>query len=381
MIKRSNPRLHLRRASCWLLFAAGGLPPIACAGPEPGELILPLTPVAASRSPLSLNESIALVSEAVACVIDSYQVRVHCIGRDDAPARVFGRRGRGPGELEDPNRVVRGPDETIGVIDYSTDRMSVFTPGGELVSEVRIDGIAFTPSAPFGASLIGNALYRGTDGPEHRQMAVDVTSGEVLWERVYPNELREESGCDANSIRGLGYGAASSGGAMVFPACGGHLIYFLGPDDEAGRLVATPTYVPELPNERDVRFLEELRKDAIQSGGFVLPASAVEEYRRTPVPYSHYLWFDGRNRLWVLTRRDRDAWSYLDVYDPAGEYAGTVRVRDRGVGFDILGSTLAVLVERQAGPDDADGIPDRAIDWYDIGGLEFGLRRDNQGGG
>ena len=30
-----------------------------------------------------------------------------------------------------------------------------------------------------------------------------------------------------------------------------------------------------------------------------------------------------------------------------------------------------VLVERQVGADDADGIPDRALDWYDIGDLPF----------
>ena len=43
--------------------------------------------------------------------------------------------------------------------------------------------------------------------------------------------------------------------------------------------------------------------------------------------------------------------------------------RDVSVG---RGSTLVVLVERQVGLDDADGIPDRALDWYDIGELGLG---------
>ncbi len=54
------------------------------------------------------------------------------------------------------------------------------------------------------------------------------------------------------------------------------------------------------------------------------------------------------------------------------EFAGSVRVRHRAVGFDVLGSTLAVLVDRPVGPRDPDGYPDRGIDWYDIGGLRFG---------
>ncbi len=83
--------------------------------------------------------------------------------------------------------------------------------------------------------------------------------------------------------------------------------------------------------------------------------------------------FDNHDRLWVLTLRDRDEWSCLDVFDGDGGYAGTVRVRDRAHGFDIRGSTLVVLVERQADPDDPDEIPDRAIDWYDVSRLHIGF--------
>ena len=59
------------------------------------------------------------------------------------------------------------------------------------------------------------------------------------------------------------------------------------------------------------------------------------------------------------------------MYENA-EYVGSVSIRDRLIGFDLLGSTLVVLVERQVGPDDTDGIPDRALDWYEIGDLRFG---------
>ncbi len=79
-----------------------------------------------------------------------------------------------------------------------------------------------------------------------------------------------------------------------------------------------------------------------------------------------------QGRLWVLTNWDREEFSYLDVFGRS-EYAGTVRVRHRAVGFDVLGSTLAVLVERPVGEDGADGFPDRGIDWYDVSGLEFGV--------
>lgn len=45
------------------------------------------------------------------------------------------------------------------------------------------------------------------------------------------------------------------------------------------------------------------------------------------------------------------------------------------LGFDLVGSTLVVLVERQLGPEDADGVPDRAVDWYEGGGRGMRGRR------
>jgi len=53
------------------------------------------------------------------------------------------------------------------------------------------------------------------------------------------------------------------------------------------------------------------------------------------------------------------------------EYVGSVQIRDRILGYDLFGSTLAVLVEREP---DIDGIAWRAVDWYDIGEIELGLR-------
>lgn len=46
------------------------------------------------------------------------------------------------------------------------------------------------------------------------------------------------------------------------------------------------------------------------------------------------------------------------------KYLGSVSVRDRVVGYDFLGSTLAVLVERQE-PDSV-GLFPRHVDWYRI---------------
>ena len=44
-----------------------------------------------------------------------------------------------------------------------------------------------------------------------------------------------------------------------------------------------------------------------------------------------------------------------------------------------VGSTLAVLADRPVASDDADGIPAREIDWYDVRHLEVELARMREG--
>ena len=91
-------------------------------------------------------------------------------------------------------------------------------------------------------------------------------------------------------------------------------------------------------------------------------------YAEEPQCWFRGFLFDDLDRLWVATTRDRDHFSYFDIW-VGTEYAGTVRIRDRLIGYDILGSTLAALVERK--PDDF-GVAQRTIDWYDIAGIEIG---------
>jgi len=159
----------------------------------------------------------------------------------------------------------------------------------------------------------------------------------------------------------------------VFPVCDGHLVVFTDRDDPQGVLLRADDHVPRLPDRWEVEAYRRSRRDAARSGRFVPPQS-VQEYARTPKPYLRTLRFDEQERIWVLTNRNDAGFSYLDVFYPAG-FAGTVRVAGRAAAFDVLGSTLAVLADRQVASDDADGIPEREIDWYDVGHLEVELAR------
>ena len=389
----SHSILPSRRCSIGLLriLSLATIPALAGAcshdeAPAPvGEAIFTPEVMATADVPLSESDQVALLAdERVACVVDSYETRVRCVDAEGAVVGVFGRVGEGPGEFGGSDNgatldLVRGEEGTIGVYDGRLLRFTVFEPSGTYVSDVPVPFLR--PFRSFGTVLAG-VVWRGYF-PDSLMTRYDVNiaTGEVVREEASPSGRWGVACGEGEVIDGIPDRASG----WVFVACGDRLI-FAGDNGDA-TVVPVPTY---LPDESDVARLEE-RLSAVQ--GSLHPEEAaravqgssegtyrsfvdesLERYRAKPKPYSlgeeHRL-LDAANRYWIATQRDTHEWSYLDVYESA-EYIGSVKVRDRLRAFDLLGSTLVVLVERQAGPDDADGVPDRALDWYDIGELPFG---------
>ena len=320
--------------------------------------------------PFSESDEVSLLAdERTACVIDSYEVRVRCVDGEGAVVGVFGREGEGPEEFGAPARLARGEEGTIGVHDSGLGRFTVFEPSGAYVTEVSTAGVSFfSPLRSFGAALSGVSvdvmvmLGHDPSGSLMTRYDIDIASGEIVLEEASPPGPWD---VECGEVPG---GIPDRVGGWVFVACEGHLIFA----DDAGdaTVVLAPTYVAELPDERDVERRREMLRGLV--AGRPVPQSVEEEledYRATPKKYflsTGDQLVDDANRWWIATQRDTHEWSYLDVYENA-EYVGSVKVRDRLRAFDLVGSTLVVLVDRQVGPDDADGVPDRALDWYDIG--------------
>ena len=340
-----------------------------------GEPIFTPEIIGTADLPLSESDEVALLAdERVACVFDSYETQVRCVDAEGAVVGVFGREGEGPGEF-DAADLVRGEAGTVGVHDPGLGRFTVFEPSGAYLSEAPVPVSTFEPHRSFGAILSGVSvdiaamLAGGTSGSLMTRYDVNVASGEVVREEASP------AGPWDVACGEVVWGIPDRADGWVFVACEGHLI-FIGDTREA-TVVRAPTYLAEPPDERDVARRREMLMAINMANGF--PAATgldefLESYRATPKKYflsTADQLVDAANRYWIATQRDTHEWSYLDVYENA-EYAGSVRVRDRLRGFDLFGSTLVALVERQVGPDDADGVPDRALDWYEIGDLGLG---------
>ena len=316
---------------------------------------VPLAAVASAPAPFSMNQSIVLVDDDVVCVTNSFEVRVRCVDRGGNLVGRFGRKGEGPGEFGLAPKLVRGPNSTVGAI--SMTRLSVFTPAGDLVDETALPVVFLQPAtSAFGSTILGQHFAGGAD---MTPVEIDVASGSVLWEREDIDDIAE------TECGGVALGVASPSGGWTFPACQRELVFLEDRDAPTGTLIQSPTYAEELPNARDIAEIEDgNRRFALQRD--------LASYRETP-KRNHLrvasMAYDEHGRLWVATERDRARFSYFDLY--AGtEYVGSVRIRDRLQGYDLHGSTLAVLVERKPG---ADGIGWRAVDWYDISELDLGL--------
>lgn len=347
----------------------------SCAGPgsRPAqERIVSLQPFAASRAPYSQLRGIALASDSVACVVDGYNVEIYCANPQDRLWK-FGGEGEGPGEFKGNPLLRRGPGGTVAAFDLRLDRVSVFhtesTGATTLVSSSQMPSII--PATPL-SSVVAGRYYDSGHRRTH-DVEVDVSTGRFIWERYFSPQLVQCGDGAVPQITSLGSGHPLPGGGIVFVACQGQkIVWFADRDDSRpSAVIDSPTFRLTYPSEREVaRYIEGARA---MTGGAVEPSrTEVEGFRSEPRPWSRLSGHkvDDQGRLWVATTRDREEFSYIDVYRDRA-YTGTVRVRHSMVAFDRLGSRLVVLVDRPLEDDDPGGVPRRAIDWYDVSGLQF----------
>lgn len=307
--------------------------------------------------PYSQSGEVALLSdERTACVVDYYDNQVRCVDVEGTVVGVFGREGAGRPGLLKFIRLARGEEGTVGVVDGDYHRFTLFEPSGAVVSEVWLAGTALSTFSLSGNLLRGVGWYNSTTfgSPDTlmTRIEVDIASGEVVREQGSPPGPWD---IECGEVY---HGVLDRDDGWVFVACEGHLIFV---DDTGGAtVIRAPTFVPVLPEEWEVPH------------SLWLDSEWVEEFLTTPRSYSQSriaMLFDAANRFWIATWRHQSEWSYIDVYENA-QYVGSVKVREQLTNFDLVGSTLVVLVERHFGG--KHGRWENALNWYDIGEAPFG---------
>ena len=354
-----------RTAAAAILIVAATCTPEEA--PPPLPPVTELVPFTSGSAPLTNSLDIAVVSETVACTINSFESRIVCVDRTDGGVSTFGREGEGPGEFDALTSIERAPGGRIAAMDFGLARMTVFVTDGAIVSEMALPPI-FRPLQLHDGRLFGYKLgaldFSATEElPAFIPMAADAGTGEVLWERT---DLAEA--LDRECFTGVA-GAMTPDGGLALEVCGNELAFLAHPGAGTATVLLSPRYVEAFPSDRDTGYHREGLTGTGRRGGMTDEEieARMAGFRETPKEWILKMPFrlDGRDWLWVATTLDHDAFSHFDVW--AGtRYTGTVRVRDRLQAFDILGSTLVTLVERDGV---LDGFNQLGVDWYDIGGI------------
>lgn len=345
-----------------LLAAACGEPAAVAFQP------IRLDPLASAPSPLSVRSGLTLLAGGAACVIDSYWHRVNCIDPGGESVE-FGAEGEGPGEFTFPGDVLRGPSGTIGVVDRGLQRLSMFSASGEFLASTG--GLPARFAASRREVRAGTVLgwYRRFDSTGDQplvQAEIDAATGRVEWERAFPY-MGNVVSCSTPLSRVSRLAGGDGRGDLLFLACYGEVLVWYADRDaeEPTAIVRSPTYVERYPTDEDVApELRMLRSSSL--GSFIRE----EEIRARPKVWYGPRVVDDRRRFWAVSHWTAESdvippLSYIDVFrltDEGPDYALTLQVVDKVVGMDVLGNTLAVLVERDGGG----VITERRVDWYDV---------------
>ena len=109
---------------------------------------------------------------------DRNENQVRLYEADGSLAATFGRRGRGPGEFLELSGATRLDDGTIVALDTGNERLTLFSPEGELLDERAVSG---TPTHVIALNgdhvlLAGNRLVDFGDNPESVLQKVQLSS-------------------------------------------------------------------------------------------------------------------------------------------------------------------------------------------------------------
>ncbi len=312
---------------------------------------------------MSESPELVLLEDGTACVTETYWHRIVC--KDPGGESVmFGTKGEGPGEFLDIYHVRRGPDGMIGVMDADLRRLSLFAETGGLVNVTS----AFPPlfdigrRKTVGETVVGSTFDRSG---KRTDMEIELATGRILWERSF---LLERDVVDCSSPgrrdRQLGGGFAGPGSSLLFVTCyGEYLVWYADRDDPEPAAIVRTTYVERYPTDREVA--SEMR--VLQSAPWQV---SEDEIRSRPKVWYRASVVDDRQRFWAVWHsealgRVTTPKSYVDLFHLTSDgphYALTLELKDIVLGMDVLGDTLAVLVERDVGG----LLPERHVEWYDV---------------
>lgn len=263
-------------------------------------------------------------------VLDAQAQEIRIFGPDGEHLRTFGGQGAGPGELNDANGLLVGPDGLIRVNDPRNNRLSFFDPDSGFVRSERIETGAFAYVWTATIDSTGRTLERTllTDDGGERWSVIKVYDSAGIWTdtvRLEGFEVNDDPPGVYRYANRLSFVPFWPRGASALDPRG--FFWRRPPDVNAYRIVQTTwesdtlrvfeSRRPALPvtaAERDSA-IDAIRESA---GGEQLDWSRIPDEK----PIVESIMLDDRGRVWVKVLASDTLLTY-DVFDRDGRYRGT----------------------------------------------------------
>lgn len=277
-------------------------------------------------------------------VLDGLNRTIRVFDQEGGEIRAFGQRGRGPGELEQPVRLLRGPGGNLWVLDLGNGRLTVFSPGGDLLATYTPSDLPI--SFPLAVGFAGQDTLRwvGVTSPDPARAAAAWVETTIENEHILPIRqgdlpfvewplLFEHSTSDISLVLPVPF----SGEPLFAFGPAGRLWYAYSAEPQVHRWATSGDF--DLTVGRDPRptmVSAADRDEALARPDFdevrsnLGPAGIAEISGLMPDlrPFYAGLFLDDAGALWVM-HADGDPRTEggrtIDVYDPVGEWIATVR--------------------------------------------------------
>lgn len=291
---------------------------------------------------------VAIAEDRIIWVGDGQEPRIRAFTLDGKPVTSFGRKGRGPGEIQGIHRLFPDGRSGVRLVDMLDYRVTHFDSGGKPLSIVRLPGFPFDASASgtHDVYLLFSQFRPGTS--MLRALRADADSLTTLRGPIvdFP---RPDAPAEIRSM-------------AVSPA--GDVAIGDGEEEYRIRVYRRDGTVHDvtraIPRARRTEAEKEAMRSRMGATAARMQAELGGSGRRAATPSMpdekpHFHWtgfrFDPLGRLWVRTGRGNETQAVFDVFDASFTYVGEVVVRGT-VGAFVPGRELLVT----AGESDA-GFP------------------------
>ncbi len=283
-------------------------------------------------------------------VLDRKQHRVEVFEADGTPVRVQGRKGGGPGEVQEPFQIMVMPTGEVGVSDYEKRALIRWSPEGEVLPEY-----AFTESF--------------TDGPVWLSGDTLVFIRGEYNERARTQALTVRTATDTFTTPTLSMATA---GMVMFGCVGLNVPPMFTPElawtGDARRQAVTHQVPYRIDVYEDGALARSVRRDIppvtpdethaarlhpdggmkVQFGGgasCTVPISEMLEKQgiASQLPMIESLRYDPAGRLWAQRYGFREEPRSVDVFATDGDYLGTLAGKSLPLGF--IGDDIVLFAE------------------------------------